>query len=150
MTTVAHFGESDVYITVSVEMEIPFQDCDPMGVTWHGNYFRYLELARSALLNRIGYNYAQMSASGYAWPIVDTRLKYIKPTTFAERIIVSASLAEFLNRLKINYEIKNRATGELVTRGYTIQMAVVMDGGESSFCSPTELIEKVRECAKSG
>ena len=35
-----------------------------MGVTWHGCYLRYFETARSALLNRIGYNFRQMTASG--------------------------------------------------------------------------------------
>ncbi len=38
-------------LTSEIEVEVPFHDADPMGVTWHGNYFRYLETARSALLN---------------------------------------------------------------------------------------------------
>ena len=33
-------------VAVEIEVEIPFFDGDPMGVTWHGNYFRYLELQR--------------------------------------------------------------------------------------------------------
>jgi len=30
-------------LTHEVEIEIPFHDCDPMNVVWHGNYPRYLE-----------------------------------------------------------------------------------------------------------
>ena len=61
-----------------------------MGVTWHGHYLGYLETARSALLNRIGYNFRQMTASGYAWPIVDLKIKYVKTTTFGQRLAVAA------------------------------------------------------------
>ena len=37
-------------LSASVEIEIPFHDCDPMQVVWHGNYARYLEVARCELL----------------------------------------------------------------------------------------------------
>jgi acyl-CoA thioester hydrolase len=143
-------NEADYRISAEVEVEVPFQDCDPLGVTWHGNYFRYLETARSALLNRVGYNYAHMTATGFAWPIVDTRLKYLRPTKFSEHIAVSATLVEFLNRMKIEYVIKNCVTGEPVTRGYTIQVAVNMANGEMCFCSPDEFVEKVVACASAG
>jgi len=55
----------------------PVSRLRPDGVTWHGNYFRYLETARSALLDNIGYNYRQMVDSGYLWPVVDARIKYV-------------------------------------------------------------------------
>lgn len=139
--------EPKARIAVQVQLEIPFQDCDPMGVTWHGNYFRYLEVARSALLDRIDYNYRQMHASGYAWPIVDARLKYLRSTRFGDRVSVSATLVEHENRLKIEYLISNLATGEPVTRGYTIQVAVNLAKEEMCFCSPPELIDRVLACS---
>ena len=120
-----------------------------MGVTWHGNYFRYLELARSALLNKINYNYFRMTESGYTWPVIDTRLKFIKPAKFGDRISVKASLVEYENRIKIDYVITNCVTGERLTRGYTTQVAVRLDDGEMCFVSPDELIEKVLRCAES-
>ena len=55
--------KSEPALTATVEIEIPFQDGDPMGVTWHGNYFRYLEEARCALLKELDYGYRQMIAS---------------------------------------------------------------------------------------
>ena len=39
--------QADVVLTVS------FHDCDPMGVVWHGNYFRFFEIGREALLRSI-------------------------------------------------------------------------------------------------
>lgn len=137
----------DVTLTAEVDIEIPFQDGDPMGVTWHGNYFRYLEAARCALLNKIGYGYREMEKSGYSWPIVDTRMKFARPTVFEQRIRVTATLEEYENRLKIGYEIRDIESGERVTKGFTIQVAVDKATLEMCFVCPPALIDKVRECA---
>jgi acyl-CoA thioester hydrolase len=133
----------DVSLAAEVEIEIPFQDGDPMGVTWHGNYFRYFEAARCALLDKIGFGYVEMVNSGYSWPIVDTRVKFVRPTVFQQRILVVATLEEYENRLKISYVITEVGTGERVTKGYTIQVAVENESTELCFVSPPVLIEKI-------
>ena len=138
--------KSDNSLTAEVDVEIPFHDGDPMGVTWHGNYFRYLELARCALLDKIGYNYVEMDQSGYAWPIVDTRVKFAKPTVFRQRVRVKAVLEEYEIRLKISYVITDIQSGERLTKGYTVQVAVDRQTNEMCFGSPAILIEKVRQC----
>ncbi len=56
---------NDPRFTAEVELTIPFHDVDMMGVAWHGNYFRYFEVAREALLNQFNYGYRQMKESGY-------------------------------------------------------------------------------------
>ena len=139
--------EGNVDIEAEVDVDIPFHDADPMGVTWHGNYLRYWELARAALLGKIGYGYSQMGESGYLFPIVDVRIKFIKPTTFGQRVRVKASLEEYLNRLKISYLITNPSSGEKISTGFTIQVAVQRASGEMCFCSPPVLIERVEACA---
>lgn len=137
-------------LTSEIEVEVPFHDADPLGVTWHGNYLRYLELARAALLNELGYNVRQMAASGYAWPIVDARLKYVKTTTFGQRLKVRATLAEYENRLKIDYTITDSQSGEIVTKATTTQVAVDQQRGEMCFVSPQILLDKVRAALAAG
>lgn len=131
-------------LSSEIEVEVPFHDADPLGVTWHGHYLRYLELARSALLNELGYNVRQMAASGYAWPIVDARVKYVKATTFGQRLKVRATLEEYENRLKIDYTITDSQSGEIVTKATTTQVAVDQQRGEMCFVSPQILLDKVR------
>ena len=58
-----------------IEVVPPFFDIDSMDVVWHGHYVKYLELARCALLEKFDYGYVRMRESGFAWPIVDLRLK---------------------------------------------------------------------------
>ena len=50
-----------------------------MEVVWHGHYVKYLEIVRGVLLDSIDYNYAQMKASGYLWPVIDLHLRYVAP-----------------------------------------------------------------------
>jgi acyl-CoA thioester hydrolase len=135
--------KSEEALTATIEIEIPFQDGDPMGVTWHGNYFRYLEEARCALLKELDYGYRQMIASGYAWPIIDTRLQFVQPTEFWQRIRVRASIVEYENRLKIAYEITDAESGKRVTKGYTTQVAYDLKTEEMCFVSPPVLFEKI-------
>lgn len=71
--------------SAEVELQVQFFDLDPMEIVWHGNYVRYLETARCALLDSIGYNYPQMKESGYAWPVIDLHLRYVKPAVFLDR-----------------------------------------------------------------
>ena len=115
---------TDPRFTAEVEITVPFHDVDMMGVVWHGNYFRYFEIAREALLNQFDYGYRQMKASGYVWPVVDMRVKYRDAVTFEQRIRVRAHIEEVENRLRIAYQIFDAQTGKRTTTGYTIQAAV--------------------------
>ena len=64
------------------ETQVQFFDLDPMEVVWHGHYVKYLEIVRGVLLDTINYNYAQMKASGYLWPVVDMHVRYAASATF--------------------------------------------------------------------
>ncbi|WP_412500126.1 acyl-CoA thioesterase [Shewanella chilikensis] len=130
-------------LSTEIELEIPFHDVDSMGITWHGNYLRYFEIARCKLLDKFGYGYRRMQESGYAWPIVDLQLKYVKPSRFEQKIRVSAALVEWENRLKINYQICDAASGERLTKGYTIQAAVDMQTQELCLVTPPVFRERL-------
>jgi len=126
-----------------VEIEVPFHDVDVMGVAWHGHYVKYLEIARGALLDKIDYNYPQMRDSGYAWPVIDVRIRYPQPLYFQQKVRVIAKLDEWENRLKVSYEIRDAETGKRLTRAYTVQVAMDMKNGEMMFASPDILFHKL-------
>lgn len=126
-----------------VLLEIPFHDIDVMGVAWHGHYVKYFEAARGALLRAFDYDYPQMRDSGYAWPVVECQVKYIRPATYGQQVRVTARLIEYENRLKIAYEILDAASGERLTRGHTVQVAVDAVSGELQFVSPAALITRL-------
>lgn len=136
-------GMKTAYATSSTDILVPFHDVDMMMVVWHGHYVKYLEVARCDLLDKIDYNYTQMVSSGYAWPVVDMALRYVKPARFGRWITVEAALVEYEYRLRIDYVIHDRQTGEKLTKGHTIQVAVRTDTQELCLASPAVLAKKL-------
>ena len=130
-------------LSCEVALEPAFHDCDPMQVVWHGNYFKYLEIARCTLLRRFDYDYPQMQESGWLWPVVDARIKYVRPLRFAQPLMVRAEIVEWENRLKIEYLIRDAATGEKLTSAFTVQVAVDAASGEMQYVSPQVLWERL-------
>jgi acyl-CoA thioester hydrolase len=137
-------------LSAEAVVTVQFYDLDPMEVVWHGNYPRFLELGRCALLDRLDYNYVQMRESGFAWPVVDMRIKYVRPIRMAETIVVAARLLEYENRLKLEYRIRRQSDGVVLTKGHSVQVAVRMATGEMQMESPAILFEKVRALACDG
>ena len=127
----------------SIDLQIPFHDVDMMEVVWHGHYVKYFEIARCTLLEKIDYNYPQMRESGYAWPVIDLNIRYVRPAIFGQIITVSAEIIEWENRLKINYLITDKHSGLRLTKGYSIQVAVDMLNKSMCFESPEILFEKL-------
>jgi acyl-CoA thioester hydrolase len=131
-------------VSVTVRAEPQFYDLDPMNIVWHGNYPRFMELGRVALLDKIGYGYAEMLASGYAFPVTEMTFRYIQPLKPATPFDITATLAEWENRLKILYEFRDAQTRQRLTRAVSVQVAVQIETGSLCWETPTVLRERVR------
>lgn len=129
--------------TAEIELLIPFHDLDPVNIVWHGNYAKYFEQARCALLQTFDYNYDQMRASGYLWPVIDLHMRYIKPLHFNQKVRVKASLKEWEYRLKIDYLITDVTTGMRLAKGASVQVAVDSATKEMCLLSPRVLFERL-------
>ncbi|RKG76699.1 acyl-CoA thioesterase [Corallococcus terminator] len=130
-------------LSCEIEIDPPFHDLDMMEIVWHGHYVKYLELARCALLRRYDYDFPQMRESGYGWPVVDMRLKYVSPISYKQKIIVRAEITEWENRLRFDYVLRDAATGRKVNQAHTIQVAVALATGEMQFVCPEVLWNKL-------
>jgi acyl-CoA thioester hydrolase len=125
------------------ELKVQFYDLDPMEVVWHGRYVEYLEVVRTILLDSIAYNYPEMKASGYAWPVIDMHLRYSESARFGQRLKLRAEIVEWENQLKINYLITDAVSGRRLARASTTQVAVELATHEMCFVSPPVLFEKL-------
>lgn len=127
----------------TVEITIPFHDVDSLNIVWHGHYLKYFEIARCALLKKINYDVPEMTKSEIYWPVVQSHCKYSKPAFYNDTLIVSASISEYLYKLKINYEIRNKITGQRLTKGYTVQVPVCALKNELLYETPKILLDKL-------
>lgn len=130
-------------LTCEIDITPAFYDIDVMEIVYHGHYVRYLELARSALLAQFNYDYPRMRDSGYAWPVVDMRLKYVRPATFGQTLKVRATITEWENRLRIDYLVTDAVTGKRLNKAYTIQVALAITTREMQYVCPQILWDKL-------
>lgn len=131
-------------LTASIEVEVPFHDVDLAGVVWHGHYMKYLENARWAVMNRIGFGLDAMLASGFVWPVVGLEVKYIRAARYGERLRVRASIVEWEAKLVLNYLIVDAKDGSRIGRAQTTQVAVERETGTLQLVSPACLTDRVR------
>lgn len=113
---------------VTIELEIPFHDVDSLGVVWHGHYYKYMELARTALLRSLELEVQQIRDLGYRLYVIETRCRYAFPLRYAERARVSAWVKDVDNRITIAYEVFNLTAGRRSARGHTVLASTDADG----------------------
>ena len=119
------------------EFKAEFFDADPMGVMWHGNYVKYLEMARCRLLDELNFNYIKMQNRGFAIPIIKMNLKYINPIYFNDDFIVEIRLVECDITLKFNYILLSK-DNQIIAKASTTQVAVTLNK-ETLYAIPDEL-----------
>ena len=129
-------------LSVTTEVEVGFHDIDLAQVTWHGHYLKYLENARWALMDKIGYGLETMLSSGEGFPIVGVQVKFIRVSRYKDRLRVLASLIEWHSRLVINYLVTDCANGQRVARAQTTQIAVDIRTGTMLFELPPAFVAR--------
>lgn len=124
-------------------IRVEFYDLDPMDVVWHGNYVKYLEVARCDMLAKLGYNYVDMKNDGYAYPVATMEMKYIKPCTFGQELKVVSIVEEIEPALVIKYVIFDNKTGEKMFKAKTMQIAVDINTRKTVYEAPENLKKKI-------
>jgi acyl-CoA thioester hydrolase len=113
---------------VSVKLEIPFHDIDILGIAWHGHYYKYFELARTALYRSCNLDITRMRDLGYIFPIIESQCRYVQPLRYGQRAVVEALFDEWQSYVKISYVIRDEKTGERFAYGHTKQAVCQVDG----------------------
>ena len=112
--------------SATVETRVRFAETDAMGVTYHGNYLPWFEMARVALLDSLGMPYRELEREGYLLPVLETGLTYHRPSRFDDRVSITVTLAEKPKaRLRLTYRVERE--GELLVEGFTLHAFVNRD-----------------------
>jgi acyl-CoA thioester hydrolase len=129
---------------VSVELEIPFADVDALGVAWFGNYPRYVDLARTALLRARRLDNDELAAHGVVFMVSESYIRHAAPLRYAERARATAWFVEVDGRLRIGFQLRNLSRGEaLAAEGWLVLVAVRLDG-ELCLELPEEYVARLR------
>jgi len=128
----------------SVSLQVPFHDLDPLQVVWHGNYFKYFEIARAALFDSLGIDlYSTHLTSSIVFPIVRTATKHLYPLRFRDDFTCRAQLREARFKIVMDFEIRITENNRICATGMSEQVAVKVPEMELQMMIPKEIREKL-------
>ncbi len=113
---------------VHLELEVPFHDVDALHIVWHGHYYKYMELGRTALMRSRQLDVADIRGMGYRLLLVDSHCRHTFPLQYAERMRVTAWFVSISPRLVIAYRIRNLHHDRCSARGQTVLVTTDADG----------------------
>ncbi len=76
------------------EVKVFHADTDCYKVVWHGNYLRYLEQARCALVKSNNKNLNGLEEEGILTPVINIDIKYKHAAVLYDELIVETSIIE--------------------------------------------------------
>ncbi len=93
----------------TIKRQIYYYDTDAEGVVYYGNYMRFLEEARTKLLEDAGFNLKQLSEEGYLFAIRRQEIDYKAPIWYGEVVEIKTKIEEITPyRIRFYYEIYNQ------------------------------------------
>jgi len=125
-----------------VEFEVPFHDVDALNIVWHGNHYRYLELARTALLRRFRLDLGDLRELRHGFLVIETSCRYVSPLRYGDQVRVAAWLRDTTYRLHIAYEVSNLTRGRRAARAHTALVTTDPDG-RMLLRTPPEILERL-------
>ena len=107
---------------------VQYYETDMMGVTHHANYLHWMEEARIAFMDDLGFPYAAMEARGVLSPVKSLSVDYRQSTTFGDEVTVDITVAAFNGVvMAIAYEMRNQR-GETVCTARSEHVFLTREG----------------------
>ena len=98
--------------------KVNYYETDKMGITHHSNYIRWMEEARTALLNKNECGYAKFESYGVVSPVLSVNCQYKHTTTFEDEVKINVSISQYTGiKLKFKYVMTNTKTDAVVFVG---------------------------------
>ncbi len=112
-------------LTHRTEMNVRFNEADPLGIVWHGHYLRYFEDGREDFGKTYGLSYLDFYRQGIAVPVISVECQYKKPLRYGDQMIIETTCVELISaKLQFEYKIFDAANNSLVAYGSTLQVFV--------------------------
>jgi 4-hydroxybenzoyl-CoA thioesterase len=131
--------------TRTTKVEIQFGDCDPAGIVYYPNYFRFFDNATAALLSAAFAMHKRnwLEHFGIAGiPMVDTGARFIKPSRFGDVVDIRTEITE-LGRSSFSVKHTLLRDDEIAIEAHEKRVWVVRD--EAGGIRSAPLPEDVRQ-----
>ncbi|MDM1063348.1 acyl-CoA thioesterase [Empedobacter falsenii] len=101
---------------------VRFNETDPLGIVWHGNYITYFEDGREAFGRHFGISYLDIQKSGFVTPIIKSVCEHKFPLKYGDICRIQTTFEDTLAaKMIFKFKIFNQDE-KLVCIGETIQV----------------------------
>ena len=125
-----------------IELEVPFHDVDALRVVWHGNYYKYLEVARTELMRSRKLDLEDLIELGVGLVMIESFCRYAFPLFYADRVRVCAWFRDVKHRVCVAYEVTNLTRERRAARAHTI-FAATDHEGRMLLRTPPPILERL-------
>lgn len=112
-----------------IEINVRFSELDPLGVVWHGNYYKFFEDGRDALGAQYGLNYLDLFNQGIVVPLVTCHAEFKTQIQYHNKLkVITTYINHRAAKIHHTYEIWNLTTNKLAATGETVQVFLDKEG----------------------
>ena len=106
-----------------------YGDTDNMGMAYHANYLRWMEIGRTELFRAWGLPYKEIEAKGIMLPVSEVTCKFVSPARYDRLMVIETTLDhQIKGGIKFDYRIFDQADDKLLARGHTKHACVNREG----------------------
>lgn len=106
-----------------------YYETDQMGIIHHSNYIRWMEEARIAYMDEMGFPYKAVEEAGIMSPVLGVQCDYKSMTRFGDRVSIEVKLSSFKGlKYEISYIMRDEQTKEVRAVGSSKHCYLRRDG----------------------
>jgi acyl-CoA thioester hydrolase len=124
-------------LTDKIELKIKFNECDPLGIVWHGHYVGYFEDGREAFGEKYGLRYLDFYDSGFVVPIVSLNCSYKKMLRYGDSAILETHYVDNpAAKIHFHYKMYVPVTHELIAEATSVQVFLDVQNMQLQLSTP--------------
>jgi 4-hydroxybenzoyl-CoA thioesterase len=121
--------------------QVQFGDCDPAGIVFYPNYYRWFDAATHAMMAAHGHTFAstQEQFDLVGWPLIDTGATFKRPACAGDRLVISSEVQVAGARtFRVVHQV--HCNGELVAEGFELRFFGCADPQLKAQPIPAEMV----------
>ena len=129
--------------TVVYEVRVEFGDCDPAGIVWFPNFFRWIDAASRHFFIECGvppWQETRQSMGLIGTPLVDTQASFVKTASYGDVLQIHTQISEWRNKSFVqSYRVTRGDDEIMLCTEVRIFAADKVGGGIRAMAVPEEI-----------
>lgn len=87
--------------THELQIHVEFGDCDPAGIVWFPNFFRWFDAGSRRFFIACGvpiWKELEKTTGIFGTPLVDTHARFVRPASYGDEVVVETSVVEWRSK----------------------------------------------------